>query len=738
VLYPKFRGHGEGGLALLGAELGQGTRPQWTDPPLNPSWEEPDAGSKRRIETAQGLLAERFAFTQTMPLADFVAVAEGLRKSGYRPTRFRPYAAGKAVRVAAIWTRDGRDWQTVYDLDKEQMARHDEDLRHKGYVPEDVAGYLSNGLRYAAIWVAGEAGAGGRRLSLGVPVADHQADFNRLVEQRFVPTTVQVTADMKARLVISQVYAKVKGREWEQRVGLREGPLGALARSGLLVDVSIAAWGAGPVTYAAIQDQSTTHTCAEIHGVDEKEHLARCKVLVEAGYRPASITVNQAGLTLARMAASVWHRPAATDAANERLAERRANAAVALLRMNRPEAVWPLLKHGPDPRVRSYLVHRLGPLGADAGVLVKRLEEEPDVTIRRALLLSLGEFGEEAWTPPEKKVLVQRLQETYSTASDPGLHAAAEWLLRQWREATWLAQTEGAWAKDKRQREKRLEGIRREWAGEKDKAKPQWYVNGQGQTMVVIPGPVEFLMGSPPTEEGRQENEIQHRRRIGRTFAIAAKPVTVKQYREFSKGHEVLKEYAPTEDCPAHRVDWYMAAAYCNWLSDQDGIPKGQWCYETTPEGRVTKLRENYLSRTGYRLPTEAEWEYASRAGAVTSRCYGESEELLKHYAWYSQNAPDRSWPVGGKKPNDLGLFDLHGNVWAWCLERYKGYPSAEGNEVVEDREDLLNISDKERRVLRGGAFGAVAVGVRSALRNSTLPSNRIPSVGFRPARTFR
>jgi hypothetical protein len=96
---------------------------------------------------------------------------------------------------------------------------------------------------------------------------------------------------------------------------------------------------------------------------------------------------------------------------------------------------------------------------------------------------------------------------------------------------------------------------------------------------------------------------MQHRRRTGRTFAIAAKPVPVKQYREFSKGHEVLKEYAPTEDWPAHRVDWYMAAAYCNWFSDQDGIPKGQWCYETTPEGRVTKLRENYLSRTGYRLP---------------------------------------------------------------------------------------------------------------------------------------
>ena len=84
-----------------------------------------------------------------------------------------------------------------------------------------------------------------------------------------------------------------------------------------------------------------------------------------------------------------------SDERRDKLAKRQANAAVALLRMNQPAKVWPLLKHGPDPRVRSYLIHRLGPLGADAGAILKQLDEEPDVTIRRALLLSLGEYGEE-------------------------------------------------------------------------------------------------------------------------------------------------------------------------------------------------------------------------------------------------------------------------------------------------------------------------------------------------------
>ena len=130
------------------------------------------------------------------------------------------------------------------------------------------------------------------------------------------------------------------------------------------------------------------------------------------------------------------------------------------LRMNQPAKVWPLLKHSPDPRVRSYLIHRLGPLGADAGAIVKRLDEEPDVTIRRALLLSLGEFGEKELSPEDRKALLPKLQEMYRTETDPGLHAAAEWLLRTWKQEAWLKQVNEEWAKDKEQREKRLEGIK--------------------------------------------------------------------------------------------------------------------------------------------------------------------------------------------------------------------------------------------------------------------------------------
>ena len=146
----------------------------------------------------------------------------------------------------------------------------------------------------------------------------------------------------------------------------------------------------------------------------------------------------------------------------------------------------------------------------DAGVLVKRLDEETDMTIRRVLLLSLGEYDEKELSPEDRKTVLAKLQEFTADSADPGLHAAAEWLLRTWKEETWLKEDNEEWAKDKERREKRLDDIRQSLAKEKENP-PQWYVNGQGQTMVVIPGPVEFLMGSPSRKRGEQMTRLSTR-----------------------------------------------------------------------------------------------------------------------------------------------------------------------------------------------------------------------------------
>jgi eukaryotic-like serine/threonine-protein kinase len=385
--------------------------------------------------------------------------------------------------------------------------------------------------------------------------------------------------------------------------------------------------------------------------------------------------------------------------------------------------------------VRSYLIHRLGPLGADAGTILEQLDCESDTTIRRALILSLGEYDEKALSLENRKSWLPKLQAMYRTAADPGIHAATEWLLRTWKQEAWLIQVNEEWAKEKEQREKRLDVIERMLAKEKEKTPPQWYVNGQAQMMVVIPGSVEFVMGSPPTEAGRHDDEVQHKARIDRTVALAAKPVTVEQFRRFEKGYKPPPVYTRTAEFPVVSISWYMAAKYCNWLSTVEGIPEDQWCYEI--RGDEIALRSNYLSLTGYRLPTEAEMEYATRARTVTSGYYGETDELLPKYAWYNKNSQAKSWPVGSLKPNDLGLFDVQGNVFTWCQESFKPYPSVNGEEAAEDQEDGLMVSNAVGRVLRGGSFDAQASYVRSASRINNVPTFRAYDFGFRPARTI-
>ena len=238
---------------------------------------------------------------------------------------------------------------------------------------------------------------------------------------------------------------------------------------------------------------------------------------------------------------------------------------------------------------------------------------------------------------------------------------------------------------------------------------PKEITNSIGMKLVLIPKGV-FQMGSPESEKGRYENETQHEVTISKDYYLGVYEVTQAQYEKVIGKNPSLYQGAivgnDNADLPVDNVSWDDAVAFCKKLSE---LP------EEKKAGRV------------YRLPTEAQWEYACRAGSKTAYSFDDEEGLLPVYGWFNRNSSNRTHTVGLLEPNAWGLYDMHGNVWEWCSDWYEEYPKGAVSDPTGPKEG-------SNRVRRGGGWLNGAAICQSAYRSGDEPSDRRDDFGFRLA----
>jgi len=239
----------------------------------------------------------------------------------------------------------------------------------------------------------------------------------------------------------------------------------------------------------------------------------------------------------------------------------------------------------------------------------------------------------------------------------------------------------------------------------------------QGIELVTVPAGV-FLMGTDDTDhEWFSHSRPVHEVRLD-SFQLSVYEITQAQFEKVTGYNPSLMK--GDDSRPVDQVSWFDAAAFCNKLSELAGLMP---CYDILN-------RTCIFSRNGFRLPTEAEWEYACRAGTNTKYHTGNSESGLALAGWYRSNSEGTTHPVGRKVPNAWGLFDMHGNVWEWCNDWQRSYENCKN-------ENPSGPSWGHSRVLRGGGWHFPAVGCSSAYRHRAKPEYRLSAVGFRIARSF-
>jgi formylglycine-generating enzyme required for sulfatase activity len=327
--------------------------------------------------------------------------------------------------------------------------------------------------------------------------------------------------------------------------------------------------------------------------------------------------------------------------------------------------------------------------------------------VRSGLFAALGLIDPSQLAVTERQGLADVLRHWYVHAPDGGTHSAAGFALRRWRvELPAIAPS-----------------------GEPGAGR-DWFINRQQMTMLRIQ-PGAFTMGDPQFPDA-PPRAVQ----LSQPFFICDRETWLDLFRQFINDPDYPEAEKPrnwrgprkdsntTGDCPVSLVSWYDALQFCNWLSRREGR---QPCYLRHRDMDGRDVWELDPTADGYRLPTEAEWEFACRAGTTTAYSYGDEPELMPSYGIFYMNSRNRAWPGANRLPNNWGLFDMHGNVEEWCWDNLAPHGPA-------SKSESQGTPDSGKRFPRGGSYLVVEVRYLKCAARIYTVSLRDPA----PQRGFR
>lgn len=742
----------------LNDELMLEAEPKWIDDSPIGLFKEVDAELNEQIQSLDGFVTQNFAMIQKCRLDDFESIARQLQSCSYRPACVRVYAIADEPYLAAAFKRDGLDWKFTRGVDRESIDALQQSMRDDSFYPCDVTAIPdhltssdipeSDALQeYGVLWTELPRDTIDAKIYLGLSDSEHQSKgWGPLIEGGFVPKSNLKRRDPNGNDRYSSVRHRLVSPPMAEDTW-NDSPYHFRSRLQLekyQTDIRLNPPGEfdeDTISYSAVWWNGGTHESRTLNRLPPGEHLAESKRLAAEGFRLTSLSlVEDSDETVA---ASVWSRPIVSDEQKDHVASRKANAIVALTRLGSANHLWKALEDAGDPRLQSFLIDRMASLSVPPSLLLKQLRIESSMSRRVALIASLARYRPEQLPVHELRALKSMIEEWGSNDPNASLHSICRYLANRWG---WDSVTKRIDVAESPQVDPGLQ------SGEvnlsDDEFGPIWNRNGQGQTMVHLRGPVDFVMGSPGHELFRDHSlEVPIQTKIPRSFAISDSEVTLEQFRRFDPDASYATQYTTQPDCPMTSVGWFDAIKYCRWLSEQEHVPEAEMCYPSieeiqrdyqSPEG--IKRPKNFLERTGYRLPTEAEWEFACRAGTNTPRYYGYAPELLPQYAWTTESSAKSAQvlfrPVRQLLPNSFGLFDTLGNVMEWC-ETHDSSRRHNKRMIVDDSDGLID-NQSAYRVARGSAVFYIATTMRSAKREQEKLYTFHPYLGFRVARTLK